>query len=177
MPLLRIQTKPVIMSLGKTALLPGGIASFTNYTSYSRGINGIMIDIMDLNSENLTLSDFEFRVGHNSDLSTWMTAPPPIEPIEVRPVQGVDKSDRVILTWPDNDIENEWLQVTVKANANTGLVSDDVFYFGNAVGETGDHDFQCERGCIRCDCRASQRHPIGDTAILENPMTSIVTVV
>ena len=31
------------------------------------------------------------------------------------------------------------MQVTVKATANTGLATDDVFYFGNAVGETGDN--------------------------------------
>ena len=30
------------------ALLPGGIATFANYTSYTRGINGIMIDVSDL---------------------------------------------------------------------------------------------------------------------------------
>jgi len=28
--------------------------------------------------------------------------------------------------------------VTVQANANTGLVTEDVFYFGCAIGETGD---------------------------------------
>ena len=32
----------------KQALLPGGTATFANYTSYSRGINGIMVDIQSL---------------------------------------------------------------------------------------------------------------------------------
>ncbi len=32
-------------------------------------------------------------------------------------------------------MKNTWLRVTVLANANTGLASNDVFYFGNAAGE------------------------------------------
>ena len=43
------------------------------------------------------------------------------------------------ITWADNAIENQWLQVTVKANANTGLAAADVFYFGNAIGESGNN--------------------------------------
>ena len=43
---------------------------------------------------------------------------------------------RVTMTWPDNAIQNEWLQVTVLANGNTGLVVDDVFYFGNLIGDS-----------------------------------------
>ena len=35
----------------KQALLPGGTANLTNYTSFSRGINGIMVDIIDLANE------------------------------------------------------------------------------------------------------------------------------
>ena len=41
------------------------------------------------------------------------------------------------LTWPNNTIENEWLQVTVLADADTGLSANDVFYYGNAIGDTG----------------------------------------
>src|SRR5205085_1972690 len=40
--------------------------------------------------------------------------------------------------WPDNAIQNEWLQVTVLADGNTGLTSPAVFYFGNAIGDSGD---------------------------------------
>jgi hypothetical protein len=42
------------------------------------------------------------------------------------------------LIWPDGAIRNQWLQVTVLADDVTGLAAPDVFYFGNAVGETGD---------------------------------------
>jgi hypothetical protein len=41
------------------------------------------------------------------------------------------------LIWPDGTIAKQWLQVTVLANANTGLAADDTFYFGNAIGEVG----------------------------------------
>ena len=56
----------------------------------------------------------------------------------VRAGKGDDDSDRVTAIWPDGEIRNTWLQVTVKATAATGLAADDVFYYGNAVGETGD---------------------------------------
>jgi hypothetical protein len=45
---------------------------------------------------------------------------------------------RYALTWPDGTLRNTWVQVTVLANARTGLARPDVFYFGNLVGETGD---------------------------------------
>jgi hypothetical protein len=43
----------------------------------------------------------------------------------------------VTLIFPDGAIKNTWLEVTVLANANTNLATNDVFYFGNAIGETG----------------------------------------
>jgi hypothetical protein len=49
----------------------------------------------------------------------------------------VNGSDRVTILWADNAIQNTWLQVTVKADGNTGLASPDVFYFGNVIGESG----------------------------------------
>ena len=41
------------------------------------------------------------------------------------------------MIWADNAIQNLWLQVTVKATTNTGLASSNIFYFGNAIGDTG----------------------------------------
>jgi hypothetical protein len=43
----------------------------------------------------------------------------------------------VTVTWPDGAIKGKWLQVTIKSNADTGLTTADVFYFGNAPGESG----------------------------------------
>ena len=64
------------MAPDKQALLPGQTASFQNYTSYSKGINGIIIDVANL--EFLPrVDDFTFLVGNNNDPSTWTPAPTP----------------------------------------------------------------------------------------------------
>jgi hypothetical protein len=119
----------------KTPLLPGGSATFANYTSYSKGINGIMIDVEALPTTPRT-SDFTFKVGNDNNPAAWATAPAPT--IALRRAAGVNQSDRLVLIWPDNAIEKEWLQVTMLANLRTGLNRPYVFYFGNAIGETGD---------------------------------------
>ena len=139
----------------KSALLPGQKATFANYTSYSRGINGIMVDIDGLDTTPIA-GDFVFRIGNNNDPGSWGLAPAP-EHIEVRsgagvPVPGVGgaASDRVTITWVDNNLDDtvdpneavakQWVQVTVLSNANggsLGLAEDNVFYLGNAVGDTG----------------------------------------
>ncbi len=120
----------------KTALLPGGTASFANYSSDSRGINGLMIDIAGLPSSTLSASDFTFLVGNNGNPGSWSAAPAPAG-ITVRVGAGASGSDRVEIVWADDAIKDEWLQVTVNATPNTGLAQPDVFYFGNAIGETG----------------------------------------
>jgi len=122
----------------KTALLPGQTAAFANYTSYSRGINGIMIDIYGLAAPaDVSRSDFAFRAGNDSSVAAWAAAPLPSS-VSVREGEGAGGADRVTLIWPDHAIEKEWLQVVVLATDNTGLEGDGVFYFGNAVGECGD---------------------------------------
>ena len=120
----------------KTALLPGTAATFANYTSYSRGINGLFIDIAGLGSAQLVASDFSFATGNSSVASGYQ--PLGIDPvITVRAGAGDNGSDRVSLVFPDGSVTETWLQVTVRANASTGLALDDVFYFGNVIGETG----------------------------------------
>ncbi|MBN2476038.1 MAG: Ig-like domain-containing protein [Pirellulales bacterium] len=123
----------------KHALLPGETATFANYTNYSRGINGVMVDLAGMDSDIATLvgcRDFEFRVGNNNDPSTWPIAPEPIS-ITVQPGDIPEGSRRVTIIWPDNAIAKQWLQVRVLATPRTGLAEDDVFYFGNAVGDAG----------------------------------------
>ena len=80
--------------------------------------------------------DFDFRVGTEGAPGAWAPAPPPVS-ITVRPGAGTGGSDRVTVIWEDGAIRNEWLQVTLKADTATGITSPDVFYFGNAVGESG----------------------------------------
>ena len=121
----------------KLPLLPGETALRDNYSSYRQGINGILIDAADFtDAEALTPADFEFRVGNNNTPASW--SPAPVPAVDVRPGEGVGGSDRIVLVWPDAAIRNVWLQVTVLANENTGLSAADVFYFGNAAGESGD---------------------------------------
>lgn len=119
----------------KAALLPGSLATFANYTGYSRGINGLMVDILGLPG-GVTAADFTFKVGNTQTPASWAAGPAPSS-VTIRSGAGVGGSDRVTLIWPNSTIAKQWLQVTVLANANTGLDSPDVFYFGNAVGESG----------------------------------------
>ncbi|MBN2476227.1 MAG: lamin tail domain-containing protein [Pirellulales bacterium] len=121
----------------KHALLPGETATFANYTSYSRGLNGIMVDIEDLPPAGvLDAGDFQFRVGNSNTPSAWSAGPAPVS-ITVRPGAGAEGSDRVTIVWEHYAIVKQWLEVTVLATADTGLAEPDVFYFGNAVGEAG----------------------------------------
>jgi ELWxxDGT repeat protein len=120
----------------KTAYLPGsGAATFANMTSYARGINGVMIDVLG-SHPNITVADFTFKIGANNAPGSWLPAPSPAA-VVVRPGAGVSGSDRVELIWASGAIQDAWLEVTMAANANTGLSSPDVFYFGSRVGDTG----------------------------------------
>jgi hypothetical protein len=58
----------------KQALLPGQTATFANYTSFSRGINGVMIDASGLLAD-LTAADFKLQVGNSDDPASWAAAP------------------------------------------------------------------------------------------------------
>ena len=129
----------------KDALLPGQTATFANYTNYSRGINGIMVDIDNLpEGALLDITDFQFRVGNSNTPGTWsaVTAEPAVS---IRRGAGTNGSDRVTIIWLDYDpddplntaVAKNWLQVTVLATTNTGLAEPNIFYFGNAIGESG----------------------------------------
>jgi hypothetical protein len=119
----------------KRALLPGQTATYANYTNYEYGINGIMIDVYSLPATTLTAADFVFKVGNDNNPAAWAAGPAPT--ITVREGEGLNGADRVTLVWPQGSIVDQWLQVTMRANANTGLSAPDVFYFGNLGGEVG----------------------------------------
>ncbi len=150
----------------KEALLPGHTATFANYTSFSRGINGIMIDILGLaNPSGLNATDFEFKTGDGGGVWTTVTA---LASVAVRQGQGANNSDRVTITWADNSIQNQWLQVKVLAGDNTGLAAADVFYFGNAIGESGDNPANAV--VDSADEIGSRTHKTGFTAAaIDNP--------
>jgi len=127
----------------KQALLPGQVAGFTNYTSYSRGLNGVMVDLEGLPEGYTPVeTDFLFHVGNGNDPSIWAVAPAP-QIVDFRPGAGVGGSDRVTIIWADNAIRQQWLEVTVVKD-NLGLPVDDVFYFGNTVAETGNSDLNAQ---------------------------------
>jgi hypothetical protein len=127
----------------KTPLLPQGTASSDNYTSYSRGINGIMVDIDGLPGTP-TVGDFGVRVNQAGAPDSWSAGPAP-ESVTVRAGEGVGGSDRVTIVWADGAILNQWVEVSVLPGANTGLGAADVFYAGNVVGDSND-DGQIDAG-------------------------------
>jgi len=115
----------------KTPLLPESIATTANYTSYSRGINGLIVDLANLPADvTPTAADFEFHIGNDNDPAGWTELD--VEPIvTMQRGGGTDGSDRVTIVLPDGVVRNIWLEVTVLPTA-------DVFYIGNAVAEAGD---------------------------------------
>ena len=125
----------------KSALLGGQTATFANYTSYVRGINGVMIDVWGLWGTP-TAGDFEVEVSgvtDGDDAGDYVTTLTPAS-VTVRAGAGVGGSDRVTLIFGDTDMYNKrWCRFRVKASANTGLPSDEVFYWGLAIGETGNN--------------------------------------
>src|SRR5581483_1710262 len=63
-------TDRAAIATDKEPLLPGHTATFANYTSYSRGLNGVIIDVADM----LVLpriDDFLFRVGNDNNPANW----------------------------------------------------------------------------------------------------------
>jgi len=118
----------------KAALLPGQRASFANVTSYSRGINGIMIDVAGLQERTLRLEDFAFELG---DGSRWSRGPA-VRAFDVRTRAGTGRSDRFTFVFSDNAIQNTWVRVTLVGYQKIGLREPDVFYFGNLIAESGD---------------------------------------
>jgi hypothetical protein len=139
------------IATNKRPLLPGAAATFASVTSYDKGINGVMIDVAGVPIGNLlSADDFSFRGGRDPDRDFWFPGPRPAT-VTVRPGAGANGSDRITLTWPAYDplrdgvgiggnlaVGNAWLEVTMKAGGNTGLAQNDVFAYGNLVGETGD---------------------------------------
>ncbi len=149
----------------KSAYLPGsGASTWANITGYDKGINGIMIDLSTgVDHSGLTLANvaanFIFKVGNNSTPSGWAVAPAP-NGLSVIPGGGLGGTDRVEITWGTgvNGIYGKWLEVGVLPTAQTGLADSgqtidpdgpgvagavavgDVFFFGNAVGGSGDGD-------------------------------------
>lgn len=118
-------------------LLPGQTAGPTNYSAHSRGVDGVIVDIMSLNLPGeLTVAtvgnSFSFRAANGEE---WPLAwGPVVNPTDVmvRAGSGLGGSDRIHLVWDESvAVRNAWLEVTARATSATGLLADEVFYFGN----------------------------------------------
>ncbi len=121
----------------KTAYIAGsGSASSSALSSFSRGINGVMVDLLGGGAHTaIDAGDFIFKTGNDNTPSGWATAPAPVL-ITVRTGAGVSSSDRVEILWGANAVKKAWLEVEVLNTAHTGLASTDVFYWGNMIGDS-----------------------------------------
>ncbi len=116
---------------------------FNNLLNSSHGINGIGFDVARLpTGAALSLQDFNFQVSPQGVFSellnppqNWVPAPPP-SMISTSVLSAVDNLSRVIIEWPNNQIENRWLRITVKATNNTVLATPQIYYVGHLRGET-----------------------------------------
>ncbi len=117
-------------------------STFANVSNYSRGINGLVFDVTFLAASSLAASDFLFRRPSSllptglANPSEWNGVVPAPTAITVTPGLTFSSPTRIRIEWSDNAIQNTWLQVIVKANNSTGLLSPAVFYIGHALGET-----------------------------------------
>ncbi|MEX0938637.1 MAG: Ig-like domain-containing protein [Pirellulales bacterium] len=150
----------------KSALLPGQTATNANYISYTRGINGIMVDIANPEGT-VDAADFEFHdMGRNGDTPTAAQAP---DSITVRPGEGVGGSDRVVMTWDTSAgivFDTTWLRVTVLESV--GLDAADVFYFGSAPGEGSGGEFAQVDPADELGAR-NNTHGFGNPATVDDP--------
>jgi hypothetical protein len=120
----------------KTAYRPNNtLAVFANVSSYTRGINGIMVDFSGPHGT-ITANDFVFKIGNDNSPGSWISAPAN-SGFTVRTAAGYRGADRIEITWPSNSIRNQWLEVQVLANGTTNAVTTDVHFWGNKVGDTG----------------------------------------
>ena len=135
----------------KTGYLGSALATVSNVSGFTLGVNGIMFDLTPsataTHGSITAASDLTLRVSGTSTPvlpanwntpSSWAAAPTPAS-LTVRAGGGAGGSDRVEITWNDNAIKNEWLEVTVKAEptGNTGLALPFTFFFGNLGGMSG----------------------------------------
>jgi len=124
-----------------TSIVPlalGGTPGPSNYTLFSQGLRGLVMDVSTLaNPGSLSAADFEFHVAGFSpttvppDGGAWSPAPTPSS-ISVQVGAGVGGADRITVIWPSGAIQRKWLRLRVLPTANTGLAVSDMSYFGTA---------------------------------------------
>jgi hypothetical protein len=127
------------LATDKVPLLPGQSSTFANYTNYSRGLNGVVVDIAGLPATTTVpqfLASLQLSQWNGIAAGGFAALPGAAIPsVTLQPGLGAGGATRVRITFPDNTLQNTWLKVEVVANANTGITANDVFYFGNVIGE------------------------------------------
>jgi hypothetical protein len=97
-------------------------------------LNGIVVDLNHpANLAGMNASSFSFAIWNSFSNATpsFATISPTVI-VSTFAAGGIGGADRVKIAFNDRAIENAWLQLTVLADANTGLAANDIFYFGNA---------------------------------------------
>ena len=129
------------LATDKTPLLPGQNSGFANYTNYSRGLNGVVIDIANFPASTTPaqlLASLQLAQWNGIAAGGFVALPGAAIPsVTVVFGGGAGGSARVQIAFPDNTLQNTWLRVTVGAGLATALTNDDVFYFGNVIGDFG----------------------------------------
>jgi Abnormal spindle-like microcephaly-assoc'd, ASPM-SPD-2-Hydin len=167
----------------KTALLPGELttlsatvlggqnASSANFTNYSRGLNGIVVDMNGAtNLAGIDVASFQFATWSSFQDATpnFVTISPTVI-VSTFAGGGLSGAGRIKLAFADNTIQESWLRVTVLANASTGLTAPDVFYFGNARGDiTPNASFPTQIGLNALDLNQARNNQLGTGAVVSN---------
>jgi len=117
-----------------------GTLNYSHLINSTHGINGVGFAIQDLAVPgSVSAADFVFQMSPTGAFTEgvhppagWVAAPNPSSitvstsaPFEVR------------IKWNDNEIQDRWLRVTIKATPITGLAADETYYIGHLRGETG----------------------------------------
>jgi len=121
----------------KRPLTLGNAPEYANVTSYNKGINGIMLDVVGAlpSGPPITALNFGFRTGPGD--TTWTDGPAP-QSVTVRPGAGVSGSDRVTVVFADGVVRDRWLEVRFNFNPiSPPPADDDLHYWANLVGESG----------------------------------------
>jgi hypothetical protein len=115
------------------------ILNYQNLINSSRGIDSVVFEIDQLGAPNdIGAGDFVFQISPPGAFSetlnpvaNWPAAP---LPTSVSVLAG--SPSRIRIAWPERSIMNRWLRITIKANSNTDLAADEVYYIGHLLGET-----------------------------------------
>ncbi len=154
-----------------STVLGGQNASLANFTNYSRGLNGIVVDISGAtNLAAIDAASFQFATWSSFPDATpnFVTITPAVT-VSTFAGGGASGADRIKLVFPDNSIQEAWLRVTVLANSFTGLTSPDVFYFGNARGDiTPNASFPLQIGLNALDLNQARNNQISSGAVVSN---------